>query len=96
MERLTEVGAIGHKSAGGNEDALRELTIAARLTPEDVNVHWRLGRLYRTMGKKEEAKAELEKASTITRSADQELYKKISGGQAKPLGTQPTPASPNQ
>jgi hypothetical protein len=55
-------------------------------------VHWRLGRLYRTMGKKEEAKAELEKASTITRSADQELYKKISGGQAKPS---PGEAKPN-
>lgn len=69
---------------GRNEDALREFLAAEKLTPNDVNVHWRLGRLYRAMGRKEEAKAELEKASTITRSADQELYKKISGGQAKP------------
>jgi tetratricopeptide (TPR) repeat protein len=69
---------------GRNEDALREFLAAEKLTPNDVNVHWRLGRLYRAMGRKEEAKAELDKASTITRSADQELYKKISGGQAKP------------
>ena len=69
---------------GRNDDALREFLAAEKLTPNDVNVHWRLGRLYRAMGRKEEAKAELDKASTITRSADQELYKKISGGQAKP------------
>jgi tetratricopeptide (TPR) repeat protein len=69
---------------GRNDDALREFLAAEKLAPGDVNVHWRLGRLYRSMGRKEEAKAELDKASTITRSADQELYKKISGGQAKP------------
>jgi hypothetical protein len=46
------------------------------------------------MGRKEEAKAELDKASTITRSANQELYKKISGGQAKPPGTS-QPAAPS-
>ena len=61
------------------------------MMPEDVNVHWRLGRLYRAMGKKDEAKAELDKASSITRSADQELYKKISGGTAKSPAAQPAP-----
>ena len=81
---------------GRNGEALREFLEAEKLIPEDVNVHWRLGRLYRAMGKKEEARAELEKASTITRSADQELYKKISGGQAKPPDAQPPAAPPNQ
>ena len=74
---------------GRNDDALREFLAAEKLTPNDVNVHWRLGRLYRAMGRKEEAKAELDKASTITRSADQELYRKISGGQAKPADAPP-------
>ena len=69
---------------GRNDDALRAFLAAEKLTPNDVNVHWRLGRLYRAMGRKEEAKIELDKASNITKSADQELYKKISGGQAKP------------
>ena len=69
---------------GRNDDALREFLVAEKIMPEDVNVHWRLGRLYRTMGKKEEAKAELDKASSITRSANQELYKKISGAPPKP------------
>ena len=64
------------------------------MNPDDVNVHWRLGRLYRTMGRKEEAKVELDKASNITRSANQELYKKISGGQAKPPTNTPPPPDP--
>lgn len=79
---------------GRNDDALREFLIAEKLNPDDVNVHWRLGRLYRTMGRKEEAKVELDKASSITRSANQELYKKISGGQAKPPVDTPPPSGP--
>lgn len=81
---------------GRNDDALREFLAAEKLIPNDVNVHWRLGRLYRSMGKKEQAKAELDKASSITRSADQELYKKISGGSAKSPAAPPESASPNQ
>jgi len=79
---------------GRNDDALREFLAAEKLIPNDVNVHWRLGRLYRTMGRKEESKVELDKASTITKSADQELYKKISGGQAKPADTPPPSSAP--
>jgi len=81
---------------GHNDEAVREFLAAEKLIPNDVNVHWRLGRLYRAMGKKEEAQAELEKASTITRSADQELYKKISGGQAKPPAAQSPSAARDQ
>jgi tetratricopeptide (TPR) repeat protein len=64
--------------AGRKDDALREMQEAARLAPEDVNVHWRLGRLYQSMGKKGEAKAELEKARSITRTADNALIDKMS------------------
>jgi tetratricopeptide (TPR) repeat protein len=81
---------------GRNDDAQREFLAAEKLIPNDVNVHWRLGRLYRAMGRKEDAKAELDKASSITRSADQELYKKISGGQAKPSDTRPPVAPTSQ
>ena len=66
--------------AGRNEDALRELNQAAKLRPEDVNVHWRLGRLLRTMGRKQEAQLELEKAKSLNKAADEELYKKIANG----------------
>jgi tetratricopeptide (TPR) repeat protein len=79
-----------------NEDALRELLVAEKMMPSDVNVHWRLGRLYRTMGKKEEAKAEFDKASSLNKAADEDLYKKISAGNARPpqSGAQADPAQP--
>jgi predicted Zn-dependent protease len=44
-------GIVASES-GHNDAALRELTRAERMMPNDVNVHWRLARLYRTMGKK--------------------------------------------
>jgi len=94
--------ALGHldlgivlSSAGHNEDALRQYLAAASITPNDVNVHWRLAQLYRSMGKREEAKAEFDKASTLTKAADEELYKKIANGRAKPPETPAgTPANP--
>jgi len=78
--------------AGDNEGALSELTLAEKLNPNDVNVHWRLGRLYRTMGKKDEAKAEFDKASTLNKAADEDLYKKMSNGRARPPGSVTAPA----
>jgi tetratricopeptide (TPR) repeat protein len=72
-------------------EALRELEIAAKYNPNDVNVHWRLARLYRTMGKKEEAKAEFDKASALNKQVDEDLYKKIANANAPP-GQAPAPA----
>ena len=80
--------------AGRRDDALRELSVAAKLAPEDVNVHWRLGRLYRAMGRKDEAKAEFDKASSITTSADNALINKISNGHAVPVQEQHPVAAP--
>ena len=77
--------------AGEDEKALHEFQIAEKLKPDDVNVHWRLGRLYRSMGRKEEAKAEFDKASTLNKAADEELYKKIAGGHARPPGESAAP-----
>ena len=68
-----------------------ELQIAEKLKPDDVNVHWRLGRLYRSMGRKEEAKAEFDKASTLNKAADEELYKKMAGAHARPPADAGTP-----
>ncbi len=79
--------------AGRNDDALRELTAAAKLIPDDVNVHWRLGRLYRSMGKMEEAKAEFAKASSLNKAADEALFNKINRGKPKSTpAQQPAPA----
>jgi tetratricopeptide (TPR) repeat protein len=68
---------ILYADAGHQDDALREMRDAARLAPEDVNVHWRLGRLLRSMGKKDEAKAEFDKASSITKAVDTALIDKM-------------------
>lgn len=79
--------------AGRQEDALRELNEAAKLAPEDVNVHWRLGRLYRAMGRKDEAKAEFDRASSITKAADNALIDKMDGSRVKSApARQPVPA----
>ncbi len=88
-----DLGVI-YSENGQTGEALRELTLAEKFTPEDVNVHWRLGRLYRTMGRKEEAKAEFDKASKLNKAADDDLYKKIANGQARPPQTQVPAASP--
>jgi Flp pilus assembly protein TadD len=85
---------IVYTEANRNQDALRELTEAAKLAPNDVNVHWRLGRLYRTMGRKVEAKAEFDKASTLNKAADEDLYKKIAAGKTKPPEAQTTTETP--
>jgi tetratricopeptide (TPR) repeat protein len=71
--------------AGRQDDALRELTAAERLAPNDVNVHWRLGRLYRSIGKREEAEAEFGKAKGITQATDKALINKLTprSGQAQ-------------
>ena len=81
---------------GKNDEGLREFLAAEKLIPEDVNVHWRLGRLYRAMGKKAEAKAELDRASSITKATDQELYKKMAGSGGGPSDTKPPSPSADQ
>jgi tetratricopeptide (TPR) repeat protein len=63
--------------AGRQADALREVTAAEKLAPNDVNVHWRLGRLYRAMRNQQKAKAEFDKAKSITETADSALANKI-------------------
>ena len=68
--------------------------LAEKLNPNDVNVHWRLGRLYRSMGRKHEAKAEFDKASTLNKAADEALNKKISGAHPRPPADAVTPAIP--
>ena len=85
-----DIGIID-SDAGRNEDALKELELAARLQPSDVNVHWRLARLYRTLGRKDEAKAEFDKASKLHKAADEDLYKKMASGRAHPPADAPAP-----
>ena len=61
------------------EDALRELKIAEGLSPDDTNVHWRLGRLYHVMGRKAEAKVEFDKAASLHKAENEALFNKMNG-----------------
>jgi tetratricopeptide (TPR) repeat protein len=81
--------------AGRNGEALRELEAAAKLNGNEVNVHWRLARLYRTMGRKDDAKAEFDKASKLNKAADEDLYRKMENGRQRPPQTAVPSGSPN-
>jgi hypothetical protein len=67
------------------------LAAAEKLAPDDVNIHWRLARLYRVMGKSVEARAEFEKADKLNKQEDTNLFQKIENGQKRPA---PTPDAP--
>jgi tetratricopeptide (TPR) repeat protein len=60
------------------KDALRELKAAAAIKPNDVSVHWQLGRLYRTMGEMAEARSEFEKTRALNQAADDALVSLMS------------------
>jgi len=81
--------------AGQNQDALRELKIAARISPNTVQVHWRLARLYQTMGKKEQAQAEFDLTKKLNAAADQLVSKELDAERSqRKQGDAPPPASP--
>lgn len=80
-------------NAGRNDEALREFLLAEKKMPDDVNVHWRLARLYRLLGKKEQAKAEFDKASSLNKQADDALFKKIQNGNKRPPKGPAAPAA---
>lgn len=69
---------IVYAESGRNDDALGEFKTAITLKPDDVNAHYRLGRLYRSMGKTAEAKAEFEKSKSLNKAADDALLKVMS------------------
>jgi tetratricopeptide (TPR) repeat protein len=87
---------ILYTDGGRQADALRELNAAVKLTPDDVNAHWRLGRLLKSMGKKDEAKAEFEKASSLHKATDDALLTRMNGATAKPKHEAEPGATPPQ
>jgi tetratricopeptide (TPR) repeat protein len=80
--------------AGRNPQALQELQTAARLAPDDVNVHFRLARLYRTMGRVDEAKAEFNKTSSLHKATNDALLERMNGGRPKPTDDSAQPETP--
>jgi tetratricopeptide (TPR) repeat protein len=85
---------ILYASAGRRDDALRELKLAARLSPDDVNVHWRLARLYQAMGRKDEADAEFRRTSSLTKAANDSVFTKLGKAPSKNMPTDTTAGKP--
>jgi len=76
---LATLDAEAHRQ----QDAVRELTLAAGLHPEDASVHWKLARLYQAMGKTREARAEIEKTRNLHRAEDATVFHQLSEAQAE-------------
>jgi tetratricopeptide (TPR) repeat protein len=74
---------IVYGDQGRKADALRELETAEKLSPNDVNIHWRLARFYQMAGKKEEAKAEFDKTRSLQKAADETIFTKLKKAQDK-------------
>jgi len=69
--------------AGKREDALREFQTAAKLNPNDVRPHWQLARLYKAMGKAQEAKVEFDKTSSLHKAENATIFEELDKARAK-------------
>ncbi|MGA7521247.1 MAG: tetratricopeptide repeat protein [Acidobacteriaceae bacterium] len=71
-----DLGIIDAKT-GHNDDAIREFKRAVRLTPSDSQVHWRLARLYQSIGMRSAAQAEFEKTKNLNKVENEQLVEKL-------------------
>ncbi len=86
---------IADMETGENDTAIMELKEAIRLEPDNVTAHFRLATLYRKIGKRDEAKVEFAKASSLNKKTDDSLYRKIQNANARPdPGTKPSQPAP--
>jgi len=63
--------------AGHRDSAMREFKQAARLDPSDAKVHWRLARLYKSMGLSAQAQAEFDKTRNLNKAENEQLVEKL-------------------
>jgi tetratricopeptide (TPR) repeat protein len=89
---------IVYQETGDAERAAHELEQTIKLEPDGVNAHFRLGQVYRSMGKRDESKAEFAKASSLNRKTDESLHKRIADANARPAAkAEPDPrATPDK
>jgi tetratricopeptide (TPR) repeat protein len=62
---------------GHNDAAVRELNLSVKLSPNDIRAHYRLARLYQSIGRKQEATAEFEKTKTLTKAVDETVFSQL-------------------
>lgn len=77
---------------GKRDDALRELLAAERINPNDQEVHWRLGRFYKSAGKSQEAAAEFAKTKQLQKVSDQSVFEQLHHSQER---GKPVPMNPD-
>lgn len=70
-------------AAGRKESALHHFKAALQRNPDDVQIHWRMARLYQSMGRREEAKAEFAKTKNLNKAADQSVLTKLDQAHTK-------------
>jgi Flp pilus assembly protein TadD len=75
---------IVYMETGDNPAALRELNKAVELEPDNITAHFRLATLYRSIGKKDEAKAEFVKANSLNKQKDDSVHQRIAAANARP------------
>nr|WP_252263447.1 tetratricopeptide repeat protein [Paracidobacterium acidisoli] len=75
---------ILHAADQQNDEAVADFLHAIEMDPSEVDAHWRLARLYQSMGKKAEAQAEFAKARKLHEETDEGLVRRMSGGHAAP------------
>ncbi|HEX7961048.1 MAG TPA: tetratricopeptide repeat protein [Terriglobales bacterium] len=68
---------IFEAEAGNKDVAVRELKLAAQLSPNDIKPHYRLARLYQAMGNKQEAAVEFAKTKALTKAADDTVFNQL-------------------
>jgi Tfp pilus assembly protein PilF len=90
MEHL-DLGIV-YAQKDRKQEAQAELQTAIKLAPNNVNAHWRLGRLYRSMGMTAQAKAEFDKAGSLNKAEDDRLLKVMS---ELPAGNRKSPSATN-
>ncbi|WP_263350034.1 tetratricopeptide repeat protein [Acidicapsa acidisoli] len=82
---------IVYAETGDNAAAIREFNKTVELEPDNVTAHFRLATLYRSIGKKDEAKAEFVKANSLNKKKDDSVHQRIAAANAR-LGPDASPA----
>jgi tetratricopeptide (TPR) repeat protein len=67
---------------GHKEDAIAAFQRAIQMDPQQVDAHWRLARLYASMGRQQEAKAEFSKANDLHKQQDEPLATRMAAPRA--------------
>ena len=94
MARL-DLGVVDAKQ-DRRDEALRELKAAEAIKPEDVDVHWQLGQLYRTMGDMAQARSEFGKASRLNQAENTALVNLMAPVPESGKAPAATPSAPQK